>query len=460
MIFVNSSQSDSIRFTFKTAPDDSSTITTTIKLRYDIGDQIKVDYNDISGMPYVATTTLTAPLATSKTTLPNVKVPLDKSARYAVGVGGTNPAVYVVKRPLNFGINPQFVKVAGKVSRRDGPGGVATQTTGPQAIKGTVTRLEWAPDGQNLYFSSVVSSTASTSYYVYRISHLQFIGDSASSDYSGLFTSDIDSANTFRRNVPQRCTPIGKFDSPVTCLALRPDNMSLLITVGSYTNAGASIYESVGNPATLNLDTAGTSNFVSKDGSGLPDFPVYTALYEKNDNKRVLIGTEQGVYSTLDITQGSPSWVKETGTGTPFPNVPVFQIRQQSLPNWLSRNSGVIYVATHGRGIWSTDKYFSPYAIGIEEQTNKPTFGTNMVLYPNPTSNQVNLWFNAKGDADYNVNVYDINGRIVMQEKEGKLMEGEHTIQLNTSQLNSGVYFISINGTNNFNATSKLIISK
>jgi hypothetical protein len=448
---------DTIRFEFATAPTGTNT-NISVTTEFDPMDSILVKYNDISGLPYTTgipiTTVFTNTTSSSVSPLPMMKIALPFSARYAVGTGGLNPSIYVVKRPLNFGTNPQFVKIAGKFSRIDSVSNVPSKKT--QAVSGTPTKIEWAPDGLNLYFSTKLNDT---SYFFYRISHLEFIGDSAAADYSGLFTSDVDSTSTKGRlSTKIRTTMMGRFKYPITSIAVKPDNSGVLITCGGYGNKTATLYESNGDIRTATTNSVNTANFTAKNGTGLPLIPAYSSLYEVKDSKRVLIGTEAGLYTTTDITQASPTWFKENNNQ--LPNVPIFQIRQQTLPNWLSKNSGLIYVATHGRGIWTTDAFYTAYAIGIEEQESMPTIGNNMILFPNPASNEVNLWFSAKGDASYSVNVYDVNGKAVISDDFGKLPEGEHKLPLNTTSLTTGIYFINISGSNNFSATSKLVIAK
>ncbi|MBP7810324.1 MAG: T9SS type A sorting domain-containing protein [Bacteroidia bacterium] len=460
MVYLNANQIDSIRYTFAT-PVDSSIIKTDVKYRYDVGDVITLDNKDISGNFFTSSVTLTTVLSASIAPKPIVLVPLQKSARLAVGLKpkavGENPSVFVVKRPLNFSINPDWVKIAGKNSRIDGPGGVASTVALASVSSGTneVTRLEWSPSGKYIYYSVKASNSA---YYLFRVSHLEFIGDSASEDYSGHLSSDIDSTGgNLRKSVLQRTTPIARFSNPITGIAINNSDTMVMVTTGGYNNTIGTVYYSNSSAAKMSMNITDASNFSVKNGTGLPLTPAYTGIFEMSNNNTALVGTEEGVYSTLDITQASPTWVKEGGGN--FPNVPVFQLRQQTFPSHLCYNSGIIYAATHGRGIWSTDKFFTPYAISVEEQEAKNLTDSNIKVFPNPAGDATNLWFKASGDASYKVTVYDINGRIMMQEATGKLMEGEQRLTLNTTQLTSGMYFITVSGTNNFSANSKLVIT-
>lgn len=460
-VFIAANLKDSIGFTFNNAPQDSSTITVTFKFRYNTGDVITIENTDISGGFFNTNVTLGAPLPSSYASgaLPIVKVPLGKSARLAVGTSAKasdNPSIFVVKRPLSFSSNPDWVKIAGKNSRIDGPGGVPSNSISP-VLGTTVTRLEWSNDGNSIYFSTRANDTT---FYLYRISHLEFIGDSSSADYSGIFSSDVDSTSIIaRKKMAQRTTAIGRFKYPITGIAVLSSDTGLLVTCGGYNNKTATVYMSNGNVKTMSMNNTDNSNFTAKNGLSLPLIPAYTGIFEKDNNKIVLVGTENGIYSTSDITAAQPAWAKETGGGFPA-NVPVFQIRQQKNESYKCYNSGVIYVATAGRGLWSTDKYLTNYAIGIEENASNVSFGTNIKLFPNPASDLTSVAFNAKGDANYKLTVYDISGRSIMEQNTGKLIEGEQVISINTSGLNSGVYFVTVSGSNNFSATTKMIIAK
>ncbi|MGZ3931497.1 MAG: WD40/YVTN/BNR-like repeat-containing protein, partial [Bacteroidia bacterium] len=319
MVILKNSLLDSIRYTFLTPPSDSSTIVTTVKLRYDAGDYITNSNTDISGL--VLRDSILLSSVFSSNSKPAIrKIPVRRSARLAVGA---KASIYAVKRPLNFAQNPDWFKIAGPNSKRDSPGGVSTSTDVITPVQGVVTLVEWAPDGNCLYFCSKLNDST---FYLYRTSHLEFLGDSAAADYSGFFSSDIDSGSVsvVRKGNRIRTTAIANFRYQITSISVRADNAGLMLTCGSYKNKVATVYTSNGDVRTLNYNITDNSAFTPKNGSGLPLTPAYSSLFEMSDNKRALIGTEVGLYSTTDITAASPAWVKETGT-SPYilPNVPV-----------------------------------------------------------------------------------------------------------------------------------------
>jgi hypothetical protein len=85
--------------------------------------------------------------------------------------------------------------------------------------------------------------------------------------------------------------------------------------------------------------------------------------------------------------------------------------------------------------------------------------GVYFEMYPNPTSNNTNLAFKLEKDQNVTVSVYNMLGEQVYTNNEGTMTGGTHNITINTSALQSGVYFVRFN-TNNASTTQKLIIAK
>ena len=118
----------------------------------------------------------------------------------------------------------------------------------------------------------------------------------------------------------------------VTAVAFDPSNSNnVWATYGTF--SGQSVYRSTDSGATYTL-RAGTSPNV------LPAVPATAVAVHPTDSDRVYVGTDIGVYTTVD---GGLNWYKEV---TGFGNAPV---------EWLTFNStGTIrlYAFTHGRGVW------------------------------------------------------------------------------------------------------------
>ncbi|PRY31065.1 putative repeat protein (TIGR01451 family) [Spirosoma oryzae] len=99
----------------------------------------------------------------------------------------------------------------------------------------------------------------------------------------------------------------------------------------------------------------GGQTWIGKDQSnyGLPDMPVRSVLFNPQNRKQVLLGTELGVWSTNDITASNPGW-EPTNSGMGM--IRVNQLRVRPSDNRIT-------AATAGRGVFSSDALAIPYSV-------------------------------------------------------------------------------------------------
>jgi|GEM_PF-3018728 len=81
------------------------------------------------------------------------------------------------------------------------------------------------------------------------------------------------------------------------------------------------------------------------------------------------------------------------------------------------------------------------------------------VPYPNPTKNNTSLSFNIEQGQHITMQVYTMMGEVVLTVNEGMLSSGQHTIMLNSSTLNNGVYFVKLT-TDSGTAIQRFIIQR
>lgn len=65
-----------------------------------------------------------------------------------------------------------------------------------------------------------------------------------------------------------------------------------------------------------------------------------------------------------------------------------------------------------------------------------------LVAYPNPVKDVLNLRFNLKQDKDISIRLLDVTGKELIRQDLGSLSSGVYNQQFNTSNYNSGIYFI------------------
>lgn len=403
-------------FYFNTAPANGATVNLSFDVIYASGSNMSITRSEYA---YPLNFTTTSQIEPGDTLM----VPDPFQAKIAVGFNGAN-GVWMTKGALNFSTTPVWVKL-----------GILT---------GEAEELAWSDDGDILY----VGTSSGT---LYRFSNLAAITDSAN--------GDVASPNTVVVK-----TQIGGFSGNfITGLSVHPtDANKLAVSLGGYgTGTPTHVYYST-TAATCVASTT-TTNFAAKQGTGankLPSMPVYSVMIEQNDPKRLIVGTESGVYSTPDITVTNPVWSSENGTSGLFPNVPVFKIRQQRRAGNEVYNPFVIYAATHGRGAWKSESYLG--AVGIkEDHANATNSASNsgISVYPNPMNERGTIAFNLGSAADITISIYSLEGRLVKTIKTGKLNSGEQKIQISTEEFSKGTYLVSIDG-NAVHATSKFVVVK
>jgi hypothetical protein len=122
-------------------------------------------------------------------------------------------------------------------------------------------------------------------------------------------------------------------NSYVSWLAHDPTNQNVAYATYS-TFGGTHVWKSVdGGTTWTGLDGTAPNN--------LPDVPVHCLVVDPNNTTRLYIGTDVGVFSSLD---GGVNWAKEN---TGFANVIT-----ESLSINSSGSTRFLFAFTHGRGVW------------------------------------------------------------------------------------------------------------
>lgn len=230
----------------------------------------------------------------------------------------------------------------------------------------------------------------------------------------------------------------------VTSVAVDPDNANnVVVTLGNYGNNEYVMYS--------NNALADEPTFTVKQGN-LPLMPVYSSVIEMT-TKKVVIGTEHGIYMTDDITASSPNWVAQRN---PMGDVPVMELKQQivDLPKQTfteyghevtvegTTNQGVIYAATYGRGLYRCDNFILNSPVNVEEVTAAEV---NVNVYPNPARESANVSFDLEQPAYVTYQVFDITGKMLQDVTVGNCTAGKHEVGLKLSGLATGSYLLRLN---------------
>jgi hypothetical protein len=91
-------------------------------------------------------------------------------------------------------------------------------------------------------------------------------------------------------------------------------------------------------------------------------------------------------------------------------------------------------VAVH-QGFWS--ELFSDGTLSVSTLTNEDAIS----IFPNPVVNYINFYFKQTVSTNYNVKLFDINGKQVL---DATLQSQSQNVPLDISQLSDGMYVLTI----------------
>lgn len=297
-------------------------------------------------------------------------------------------------------------------------------------------------DGKHVFFA--------TNYgIVYRISNIHLLRKRS----QGTYTETL--FGTINTNAVTTTQIIARFDQrAITEVVAHPtDPSKLIVTLGNY---GEESYVYYSENADVTTSQSVSENFKSIQGD-LPHAPVYSALFNTTDGY-IFVGNEFGVYSTQNIGVENPSWVSENNKdqSTHLDPVPVFQLRQQTMDHQAYpyvRNQGVIYAATHGRGLYKS-RTFGTGIFDNPEGKMKPD--SKLKIYPNPAEDYTFLAFeNISGSAK--LYIYDLSGKIMKMDEVTLQGNGLNHFRIELNGLKAGTYLVKVQSGSQ-NLSSKLFV--
>lgn len=103
-----------------------------------------------------------------------------------------------------------------------------------------------------------------------------------------------------------------------------------------------------------------------------------------------------------------------------------------------------------------SDPAFVGGFVGIQEVNNSVI--ANASVMPNPATINAAIAFTLKNNSKVNINIYDVTGKVVLAITNNEYTEGTHRIDFNTTSLNNGIYFVTLEA-NGVKETQKIIIN-
>jgi len=365
-------------------------------VNYSAGSKLVLN-SKINELPFMHT------VSTPIGALDSVKIQDPVQATYVVGLIG---GVWMTRQPLDFSSPPEWWKIANLPNQR------------PSSI-------DISDDGDVVYVGTSFGR-------VYTISNLNNARDIQSADVELGTPVTIINSKTIAN---------GRF---ITSVAADPNDPNKVVaTAGNYGNQTYVYYSTNALSA--------TPSYLGKQGLGLPKAPVYASVIDKGDGKKVILGTEFGIYATDNITTGNVNWTAEN---TGFANAPVLDLIQyrthKSSDNTTTVKEGDIYLGSYARGFYVSTDLVSNRPISVSEETiAKNETKDFLFIYPNPAKDYTKVKIELLGKSDIKANVIDLNGRVVKTTVLKDMSKGEYNVRINLADVANGTYVMSIeaNGT-------------
>lgn len=203
---------------------------------------------------------------------------------------------------------------------------------------------------------------------------------------------------------------------------------------------GQEIFVTMHNYGVINIwfTDDGGSTWTNIEGD-LPDLPVKCILQNPLLPTELIIGTELGVWRTVDYTATNVEWVQSYNG---MSDVTVVDLDLRSSDN-------TILATTHGRGFF-TSVFTDDVASVDDVLTDKKVF----TVYPAISNGEFSIF--AKNDlGNSNIQIFDINGKQVYNSQLNFNEDQNQSISVN---LRSGIYILNIIDQNKRKSSEKIII--
>ncbi len=159
--------------------------------------------------------------------------------------------------------------------------------------------------------------------------------------------------------------------------------------------------------------------------------------------------TGTAIYTKTDAYP-SPTYATDT----------TWVLRTVSLP--ASVNGQQVHIAFNQNANDMDVLYFDNFtvvenAVGVNEFVNGAKFSQNS---PNPFGTVTTINYELQSASKVTLNVYDVTGKKVIEQNQGELAAGKHSVKVNAENLAAGVYYYSLKVNENTTSSMKMVVVK
>lgn len=221
------------------------------------------------------------------------------------------------------------------------------------------------------------------------------------------------------------------YQGAVSGISVNPNNSGDVLITTVFSGSQPRVLRSI------SANTAGqTGTFVNVSGNLPTQVNYYDCLINVYDSQNLLIASDLGVYSS---TNGGQTWVSDSdGMGQVKVNR-IIQNWRIDHPN--TTKPGEIYLATDGRGVYSTGACVD--YVGLPNEFNEASEEMALLLYPNPVEGNAHLLVEVQTISAINVDVVSISGQQIYT-SQTSLNPGRNDVFLPLDGLENGIYIVRV----------------
>ncbi len=185
-----------------------------------------------------------------------------------------------------------------------------------------------------------------------------------------------------------------------------------------------------------------------------------TPNYTTNPGQVVAIQFDYYDPSKMDTASIAGNYVQGNTPGQPdsVSHYPYSYMRYPPFLNNIIANVNVVSGGTP----YSCQNWFIWAAVHVDFATGIVDNFDNLKVHgvsPNPATGEATVSYGLNKDADVTIDLYDLSGKLVKNFSAGNATTGAHYQKIDLSDVNAGMYLVSVKAGNGLPVTSKLVVS-
>ena len=216
----------------------------------------------------------------------------------------------------------------------------------------------------------------------------------------------------------------------INCISLHPTDTNYIMAVFTNYNIKSIFYTKNGGQSWI--DVSGNLEQFA-DGSGNGPSCRWAAVMPMNGFDGYFVATSTGLYSTDTLKGNQTKWVLQGA---------------ENIGNYVCTMidtrpaDGLVMVATHGAGVFAA-KITERFQV-LGEKPNEQNAHLKFDIYPNPTAEKAYIHLYTFKPEKLQIKIYNLNGALIKTVEHQCSMPGENELTIETSQLKTGMYLVSI----------------